>query len=52
MVIYERQKKITIGNEIPIRRELIKRKEVNEKIIGDIMKENKEQKLQNILFSR
>ena len=26
MVIYERQKKITIGNEIPIKREAIKRK--------------------------
>lgn len=29
MVIYERQKKITIGNEIPFKREAIKRKESN-----------------------
>lgn len=52
MVIYERQKKITIGNEIPFKRQAIKRKESNENIVREIMVENKEHKLQNILFSK
>lgn len=40
------------GNEIPFKREVIKRKESNEKILAEIMKENRDYKLQNILFSR
>ena len=52
MVIYERQKKIVNGNEIPFKREAIKRKESNEKILNEIIKDNREYKLQNILFSR
>jgi hypothetical protein len=51
LLVYEREKMIPIGNEVPLKKEEILRRPVNQEIMNCIGRDNKNQKIQAILFS-